>query len=106
MELRDNYDAQIKIKREKEENEKKLDRQLGQQIRDKVQTIDALTTLNDHARILKRGAVALENSMSHNKAKAKVVHQREVAKQQTKSHNVMGEAITYERHLLKLDYEA
>ena len=68
--------------------------------------INTLSTLNEHARILKRGTIALENYGHSNKQKAKMEHQQEMAKKQTALHQKMGAKITHERHMVKLEYEA
>lgn len=70
VEMRAFYDHQIKAKRDQQEHERDLDRKLGQSIKEKVHRIDKLSSLNEHARLMKRGTIALENIGSTNSKKA------------------------------------
>ena len=69
--MRAYYDNQVKLKQEQKQHEKELDRQYAQQIKNKVQTIDKLSKINENARIMKRGILAVENMGFNNMKKQK-----------------------------------
>ena len=69
--MRAYYDNQVKLKQEQKQHEKELDRQYAQQIKNKVQTIDKLSKINENARIMKRGTLAVENMGFNNTKKQK-----------------------------------
>ena len=69
--MRAYYDNQVKLKQEQKQHEKELDRQYAQQIKNKVQTIDKLSKINENARIMKRGILAVENMGFNNTKKQK-----------------------------------
>ena len=105
LELRAFYDHQIKAKREQQQNERDADKKLGQQIKEKVQRIDKLTSLNEHVRLMKRGTVALENLGANNVKRNQELQQKQIANQQTRQQQALGDRETTERNLIKKDIE-
>jgi len=61
MEMKKFYDNQVQDKRLMKSQERQNDRELGMSIKDRVQTIDQLTDLDNTKRMLARGHLALEN---------------------------------------------
>ena len=71
QEMKAYYDQQVRLKQEEKQHEKDIDRQIAKQIKSKVEKIDKLSTLNENARIMKRGTLAIENMGFVNKKKQK-----------------------------------
>lgn len=69
--MRKYYDDQVHHKRQRQQQEKDNDVQMGNHIRDKVSTINKLMDLDNNKRQLMRGQIALENITAHNTAKQK-----------------------------------
>ena len=65
------YDDQVAEKKMRRSQDKRNEQDLGRHIKDRVQTIDKLTDLDNTKRMLARGQLALENQTSAHIAKQK-----------------------------------
>ena len=106
QEMKAYYDQQVRLKQEEKQHEKDIDRQIAKQIKSKVEKIDKLSTLNENARIMKRGTLAIENMGFVNKKKQKEQLLELASKQQTMAHLRMGEQVALQRHLAQADAQA
>ena len=61
MEMKKFYNDQVAEKKLRRSQEKQNEQDLGRYIKDRVQTIDKLTDLDNTKRMLARGQLALEN---------------------------------------------
>ena len=71
MEMKKFYDDQVAEKKMRRSQDKQNEQDLGRYIKDRVQTIDKLTDLDNTKRMLARGQLALENQTSAHVAKQK-----------------------------------
>ena len=69
MEMKKFYDDQVAEKKMRRSQDKQNEQDLGRYIKDRVQTIDKLTDLDNTKRMLARGQLALENQTSAHVAK-------------------------------------
>ena len=67
--MRQFYDDQVHHKNLVKQADRAYDRQVGDHIKEKVQTINKLTDLDNTKRMLARGYIALENLTAANMAK-------------------------------------